>query len=146
MRGFTLVEVIVAFAIAALVLGAMAANYSRLHQAMEYRSVVRGILASMHGARNEAERSGSPAVFFVDIVQRDFGVNDRVQGQIPEAVELRLVLAEREMDGRGRGYIRFYPAGGATGGSVDVMRQNDAAGVRLKVDWLFGRISQEPLS
>ena len=41
--------------------------------------------------------------------------------------------------------IRFLPDGGATGGSIDIVRPS-GAGVRLRVDWLSGQVLQEPLS
>lgn len=144
MRGFTLVELVVALAIAALALGAVAANHERLLQTMAYRSAVRGVLAAMHAARTEAMRAGRPAVFAVDLASRSYGVDGRLAGRLPEAVGVRVIVAGREVDAAGQGGIRFQPDGGATGGSVDLLRPQ-GGGVRLRVDWLFGRIEQEPI-
>ncbi|QDF95610.1 type II secretion system protein GspH [Azoarcus sp. DD4] len=144
MRGFTLVELVVALAIAALALGAVAANHERLLQTMAYRSAVRGVLAGMHAARTEAMRSGRPVVFAVDLAGRSYGVDGRLGGRLPEAVGVRVIVAEREVEAAGKGGIRFQPDGGATGGSVDLLRPQ-GGGVRLRVDWLFGRIEQEPI-
>lgn len=144
-RGFTLIELIVAIAIAALLIGATATNYPKLHQAMEYRSAVRGVLAGMSTARNEALNSGRAAVFFVDLPSRSYGVGEHVAGHFPDAVDVRFTLAGQESDGRGQGRIRFQPEGGASGGSVDILRSQGGGGVRLRVDWLLGAISQEPI-
>jgi len=38
--------------------------------------------------------------------------------------------------------IRFYPAGGSSGGEIVVQRPS-GAGTRLTVDWLLGHVSQE---
>ena len=40
--------------------------------------------------------------------------------------------------------IRFFPDGGATGGSIEVVRPS-GTGARIQVDWLSGRITQEAL-
>ena len=40
------------------------------------------------------------------------------------------------------GVIRFYPEGGSSGGGID-MERADGTGVRISVDWLVGRVSQE---
>lgn len=142
--GFTLIELVVAIAIVALLAGAVATGYPRFHEAMEYRATVRGLLAGLYGARSEALRRGGPVAFYVDMGRQVYGIGDRVVGQIPDALELRLALADRADDGRGRGYIRFQPDGSATGGSITVLRRSNGQGVRLRVDWLLGRISQEP--
>jgi general secretion pathway protein H len=39
---------------------------------------------------------------------------------------------------------RFYPEGGASGGGIDLQRR-DGSGTAVNVDWLVGRVSQEPL-
>jgi general secretion pathway protein H len=145
-RGFTLIELLVSIAIVALLLGATAANYSKLHQAREFRATVRGVLSGMSTARNEAQVSGRASVFFVDLPSRSYGVGSRVAGHFPASVDVRFTFAEQEQAGGGRGYIRFQPDGGATGGSVDLIRQLGGEGVRLRVDWLLGQISQELIS
>jgi general secretion pathway protein H len=39
--------------------------------------------------------------------------------------------------------ITFLPEGGATGGTLELLRQS-GSGVRVRVDWLFGQVTQEP--
>ena len=63
---------------------------------------------------------------------------------LPDSVDVRLVVAGIESR-QGGGSIRFYPGGGATGGSVDVLKRT-GDGVRLRVDWLLGTVTQEPIS
>ena len=41
--------------------------------------------------------------------------------------------------------IRFLPRGGASGGSVDIVRPS-GSGVRLRVDWFTGRVEQEAIA
>ena len=49
-----------------------------------------------------------------------------------------------EASGQRLAAIRFLPQGGATGGSVDVLRPG-VGGVRITVDWLSAAVSQTPL-
>ena len=56
---------------------------------------------------------------------------------------MRAIVADSETKGA-RFAVRFLPSGGASGGSVDVMRHS-GEGVRLRVDWFSGRIEQEPV-
>lgn len=148
-RGFTLVELVVALAIVALAVGATAANYSRLQQAMAYQSTVRGMLAGLRLARSEAQRSGRPVAFGVDLGRRSYGVEGRPESVFPEELEVRFIVAGSEAiglrDKHARGYIRFQPEGGATGGSLE-LRRPQGGGVRLRVDWLLGHVSQERIA
>ena len=63
---------------------------------------------------------------------------------IPVPLEVRATVAGQELQENGVAAIRFLPDGGATGGSIDIMRPS-GAGTRLRVDWLSGRVSQEVL-
>lgn len=142
--GFTLLEVIVAFSVAALVLGLTPIAYDRLMESTRYRSTVRSLLTGLIAARQSAEQTGRSAAFSVDLDNRVFGPEGKLTGALPESVDVRLVLAGSESAVRG-GSIRFYPNGGSTGGSVDVLRRS-GAGVRLRVDWLLGTVTQEPVT
>lgn len=142
--GFTLIELIVAFAVIALFLGLAPVAFGKLMEASHYRSTVRHMLAGMVSARQQSIMSGRSTVFSVDLEKRLFGPEGKMDNSFPESVQVRLVVAGIESDRRG-GSIRFYPGGGATGGSVDVLRPS-GEGVRLRVDWLLGSVSQEPIS
>ncbi|MDR1462012.1 MAG: GspH/FimT family pseudopilin [Azoarcus sp.] len=143
--GFTLIELIVALAVAGLAAGASIAAYPKMRASMEYRSALRGVLAGMNKARVEAVRGGQSSVFYVDQETRTYGVDDRELGRFPDSISVQFTVAGQEADSRGRGQIRFHPEGGATGGSVDLLR-GPGSGVRLRVDWLFGSVTQEEVS
>ncbi|MBK9219230.1 MAG: type II secretion system major pseudopilin GspG [Uliginosibacterium sp.] len=49
-----------------------------------------------------------------------------------------------ELKEGGTASILFYPDGGSTGGFFELARAG-GGGARLRVDWLFGRLTQEPL-
>lgn len=141
-QGFTLVEVVVALALAVLLLGALNASYARLHDALGYRATLRELTAGLHAARSLAQRQGREVHFYVDLARRCYGVGDRCKSTLPEGLQVELQLATQDMAIGGRGRLRFYPDGSATGGSIVIARPN-GQGVRLRVDWLLGRISQE---
>lgn len=142
--GFTLIELIVVLAIAALLAGASAVAYPRFKEATQYRSTVRGVLSALISARAAAQRSGRSSAFFVDLKARSYGVDERVLGRFPDSLEVRFIIAQRELDTDQRGAVRFYASGSSTGGSVDIARTG-RGGVRLRVDWLLGRVTQDPL-
>jgi len=142
--GFTLIELVVALAITAVMLGVLPAALGRMYDAMEYRSTIRNMLADLKAARLEAVRSGEAAVFTVDLEGHRFGVGPEPAETIPEKLKVRAIVADTEIAAGKRAGIRFYPDGSATGGSIELERPS-GDGLRLRVDWLFGRVSQEPL-
>lgn len=138
--GFTLVELLVALSIAVLTLGVAPFAVSRAYDTMQYRGTVKEFIAGIKLARLEAMRSGRSVVFQVDLEQRAFGVADRFDHDLPDGLEVHLIVADVEISGEAGG-VRFYPDGSSTGGSFEVMRAS-GGGVRLEVDWLLGRLSQ----
>ncbi|WP_341646878.1 GspH/FimT family protein [Thauera sp. SDU_THAU2] len=143
--GFTLVELVVVLALAALLMGALGASYSRLNDSVGYRATLRELTAGLHAARNLAQRQGREVHFDIDLRRRCFGLGGRCDSTIPDPLKVELHLAAQDLDPRGHGRLRFYPDGGATGGSIVLARPN-GQGVRLRIDWLLGRISQEAWS
>jgi general secretion pathway protein H len=61
---------------------------------------------------------------------------------LPEALEITVVYAAEVSPKPGLAAIRFYPAGGSSGGEISVTRPT-GAGVNLTVDWLLGDVTQE---
>ena len=133
----------VVFAIMALVMSIAPSTYDKMKASFEYRDVVRGVITDMRAARQQAVLTGRDASFAVDLGQRQFGVLGGKPQNIPERIELRAIVANSET--RDNVFaIRFLPSGGASGGSVDVLRPS-GDGVRLRVDWFSGRVEQEPV-
>ena len=144
--GFTLVELMVVFAILALVMALAPASLGRMYETAQYRSAVRGIVTEMRAARQRAQSEGGEARFTVNLRERTYGMEGGERHAVPDSLQLRAVAARQETsaDGQEMG-IRFLPRGGATGGSVDLIRPS-GSGVRLRVDWFSGRVEQEPAS
>ena len=142
--GFTLLELIVALAVASVVLAVAPFAVERMLDGAQYRSTVRDMMSTMRAARNDALMSGHEAVFRIDVDQRRYGVGESLSKTIPAALMVEFVVAEHEIDSTGVGGIRFYPDGSSTGGSV-LIRRGDGAAAQLRVGWLLGRLSLHAL-
>jgi general secretion pathway protein H len=143
-RGFTLIELMVVIALMAMVAALLPFAYGRLHESAQYRDTVRAVLTDLRAARYQAMSEGREVRFAVNLAERRFGVEGGPPHEAPEPLELRAEMAAEESVPGGELAIRFLPRGGASGGSVDVIRPS-GSGVRLRVDWFTGRIEQEPV-
>ena len=143
-RGFTLVELLVVFAIMALLMGLMPVAFDKLRESAQYRNTVRTMISEMRAARQQALLSGKESRFEVDVQRRIYGGENGAVHTLPEPLSLRATVAGSEVSSRGVFAIRFLPSGGATGGSIEVVRPS-RDGVRLRVDWVTGRVTQETL-
>lgn len=143
-QGFTLIELLVVFAIMALLIGLVPVAFDRMRDSAQYRDVLRSMLSDMRFARQQALVERTDISFSIDLGGRNYQVQGRPRRFIPEALEVRATVAGQEVRGDRIAAIRFLPDGGATGGSVEVLRPS-GGGTRLRVDWLSGRVSQEAL-
>ncbi|WP_300180977.1 GspH/FimT family pseudopilin [Rhodoferax sp.] len=142
--GFTLVELLVVLAIGAMLVGLVPVAFNKLHEGSQYRDTVRAIVSDLRQARQQAVVLGQTVVYQVDLTQRQFGVLGQPPRQIPGSLEIKTVVGQLDTlppDGVAR--IVFLPEGGATGGTIELVRAS-GAGVRIRVDWLLGQITQEP--
>lgn len=143
-QGFTLVELLVVFAIMALVAGLVPMAYERMREGSQYRDAVRSMFSQLRSARTQALGQGREVRFSIDLARRSYGLEGEPAKILPEPLQLRATVADREISSQGQASIRFLPSGGATGGSVEILRA-PGAGTRLRVDWLSGRTTQEAL-
>ncbi len=143
--GFTLIELIVALAIAALAIAIVPPALQKLRDGMHYRDTVRTVVTELRAARQRALVEGVETRFFVDLVERRYGLDPLALRALPEPLQMQVIVAGIEMSGQRLAAIRFLPQGGATGGSVDVLRPG-VGGVRITVDWLSAAVSQTPLT
>lgn len=141
-KGFTLLELLVVIAVAALLVSVVPASISKLHEASQYRDTVRSILVDLRQAHVQAMMRGKSVTFSVDLQNRVYGIVGITQRKIPDSLELRTTTADDLSLKTAKSDIVFFPEGGSTGGSLLLLRQS-GAGVRIKVDWLLGQVAQE---
>jgi general secretion pathway protein H len=142
--GFTLLELLVVLAIASLLIALVPIAFDRLQEGSQYRNALRTMQSEMRQARQQAVTQGRTVRFQVDLAGRTYGQVGKVEHPIPEKLLVRATVASVELQANQVAAIQFLPSGGATGGSIDLLRPS-GAGTRLKVDWLSGRVVQEAL-
>lgn len=143
-RGFTLLELLVVFAIVALLTALVPIAYDRLRESSQYRDAVRGVLSELRQARYRAVAEGREVHFTVNLAEGTYGAEGRPPRPLPQPLRIRTTVADIELQAGQAAGIRFLPSGGATGGTVEILRPG-GAGVRLTVDWLSGAVVQAPL-
>lgn len=138
-QGFTLLELIVVLAIAAVAVAVVPPLIAQAIPGTQLKGAAREVAAGLRYARNRALTSDEEAVLMLDIKGRKFSVSGRKrQYPIPDGLDLTLLTAESEMRGEKKGGIRFFPDGGSTGGRISLAtskRQYD-----VDVDWLTGKV------
>ncbi len=139
--GFTLIEIMVAFAIAAFLIGVTTPAMMKMYDSMKYRDAVRAVVSAIHATRHAAMTRGEIIDFVINPEFRQFQVGNGDIKELDASIELTAHTA-REVNRGGNAVIRFYPDGSASGGSIDVVHQT-GKGVSLRVDWLLGKLTQE---
>ncbi len=142
--GFSLLELIVALAIAAILVGLAAPMAARLNDTMKYRSAVGDLVSGLAAARFSAIQQGQPVDMELEPEARRFRVGRHNWKALPGSLTLSMVAARELSEDSRLGVIRFYPDGSASGGSIEVIRAS-GGGVMLEVDWLLGDVKQQPL-
>lgn len=136
--GFTLLELVVAIGIVALVLGVSAPVMQRLYESTQYHGAVNDVVNLLASARYSAIRKGGDQDVLINPETRMVVVGKKEQ-QLPDNLRLE-VLGARELNRDGAGVIRFYADGSSSGGFVKL--QNDSGQeVQVEVDWLLGRVT-----
>ena len=143
-QGFTLLELLVVLAIVGMLIALVPTMYSKAKESAQYSSALRTLIGDMRRARQNAALRGLPAIFFVDLAQRKFGLAGYSSHVLPEPLQITATVGSEQLQQHGLATIEFSPDGGATGGSIDVLRPS-GEGTRLRVDWLSGEVSQERL-
>jgi len=143
-RGFTLIELLVVFALVALLVGVAPLAFERLRESAQYRNTVRGLMSDMRQARQRAIAEGIEVRFRLDLPGRTFGIDGGPAHEVPQPLQLRATVAAIEFSAGQVAAIRFLPQGGATGGSIEVLRPS-GSGIRLTVDWLSGAVAQSAI-
>jgi general secretion pathway protein H len=136
--GFTLLEMLVAITIAAIVLGVSAPAMQRLYKSSQYHGAVNDVVTKLTSARYLAIRSGGNEDVLINPESREIILGENIT-TLPKSLQME-VLGSWELNTDGAGVIRFYPDGGSSGGFVNLTQENGMS-VQVQVDWLLGRVS-----
>lgn len=139
-RGFTMIELIAAITIGAMMLALAVPASVKMYETMQYRGAVKDAVTLLASARYKAIDSGRAQDVRIKPDEREMQLNDTTE-ILPKNLTVAVTSA-RELNQQGVGVIRFYPEGGSSGGGIDIEREN-GSGVRISVDWLIGRVFQE---
>jgi general secretion pathway protein H len=142
--GFTLIELLVAFAIMGFAMALVPMAYSKLNQAIEYRASIRSFITQVSDARLKAMTTGRSAAIRVNLTNKTYGIDGQLNQSWPASYEVRAIVDSQEVEAGKIASIRFYPDGSSTGGSISILRA-PGVGVRFRIDWLTGRMTQESL-
>lgn len=143
-RGFTLIELLVVLGIGAMLIGLVPMAFNKLQEGSQYRDTVRSLVIGLRQARQQAVTTGRTVVYQIDVAQRQFGQQGQSQRSFPSRLEVKTILGQLDAAPvNGVAQIAFLPEGGSTGGSIELARPS-GEGVRIRVDWLLGQITQEP--
>ena len=143
-RGFTLIELLVVLAIGSLLVALVPPAFDRLRDVSQYHDTVRAIVVDLRQARQQALAYGQVMVFRVDLSDRQFGIVGRPFKALPASLEVKTTVGSNELpDNTQQADIAFTPEGGSSSGTIELVRHS-GAGIRIRVDWLFGQITQEP--
>lgn len=142
-RGFTLIELLVVLAIGSLLVALVPSAFDKLREVSQYRDTVRAMRLDLRSARQQARQSGQVVNFRISLPDRKFGIDGSQLKVLPAALEVRTTVGSAgTANDDQQATIAFLPDGGSSGGTVELIRPS-GAGVRLRVDWLFGQITQQ---
>ena len=139
-RGFTLLELLVAISILALVLVVVAPLATRTRAGMELRSTAFDIASRLRNARAAAQTSNAEQALVIDVGVRQLWMEGQQAPRRPLprrfGMDLDIPIAERV--GANAGRMRFFPDGSASGGKVVLREAGRIATV--SVNWINGDV------
>ncbi|MCH9696617.1 MAG: GspH/FimT family pseudopilin [Gammaproteobacteria bacterium] len=138
-RGFTLVEMIIVLVIAVLAMGVVGSNFTAGLSGARLKAAVNDIASALRYTRGQAISSGSEAVFTLDVDKRSYTISTRKKVyKLAENLDLTVNTAQSEINGDGKGNIRFFSDGSSTGGRVEIKSEGRKRFV--DINWLTGQI------
>lgn len=135
--GFTLIEMLVVLAIVAIMATLTIPAITRRPDHLILHDTVQQIRHTLLLARSTAITRNTESVFFIDLDEHRFGLQDAGTGEIPDEISASFKIAEPERFTASRGGIRFFPDGSSTGGELTFALHGKTA--KLCVHWLVGR-------
>lgn len=137
-RGFTLVELLVALVIMALVVASVPRLLVRGSPVLELEAAARLVRDGLREVRLEAIAQGRATTLELDLAGHRLRLAGGRERPLPARLGLALYTARDELIDQSAGRIRFFPDGSSTGGRVRL--QAEGRRIDVLVDWLTGRV------
>lgn len=142
-RGFTLLEMMLVMVLVAAATLLAVSAFGGGMRGMQLRSGAKEIAAQFRFARAVAISSGQPQDVVIDPAGRRWQGAKGRSGSLPEGGEIVFTGARAEQFARGpvetgKGAVRFFPDGAATGGRVRLLA--NGGGWDVDVGWLTGEV------
>jgi general secretion pathway protein H len=138
--GFTLLELVIAISIGGMMLAASIPSSVRFYESMQYRQAIRDVITMLSTARYTAINTGRAQDITLNPKTNVLRLNKDTR-QLPAKFNI-VIHTARELNRDSEGVIRFYPEGGSSGGDIEMV-QPSGSGVKISVDWLVGRVTQQ---
>jgi general secretion pathway protein H len=141
--GFSLLEMILVMALIAAASLLAVAAFGGGMQGMKLRAGAKDVAAQMRFARAVAISTGQPQDVIIDPGARQWQGAKGRSGNLPAVGEViftgaRATQFEPEEKNAGKGTVRFFPDGAATGGRVRLLA--NGGGWDVDVGWLTGEV------
>lgn len=138
-KGFTLVELLVVIAILGVMLTLVGMGMRPVSPATQARNAAGEIAGLLRTARSTALVRNRSIAFTLDLAAPSYQLGTQEARSLPSNLKLGLLTGRDQVVSQTRGFIRFDPDGGSSGGQVSI----DGGGQlwQVGVDWLSGRVS-----
>lgn len=139
-RAFTLLELVVVLALAAILMALVPPLLSKGVSSAELKGAARELTAALKYARSQAITHHQEVILTLDLERRRFSVTGRERSYaLPEDIEISLVTARSEVTADRIGKIRFFPDGTSTGGRI-TLGQGERK-YQVDINWLTGQVA-----
>jgi general secretion pathway protein H len=134
--GFSLIEMLAALAILALLAGLATQIGRRPSPRLRVESATRSLCAALRQTRMRAIAANEEMALTIDLRRKTFFSPSVAETPLPNDAQIDLAVSAIERRSRDRADFAFYPSGGSSGGEMSIA----LAGVRaqIAVNWLTG--------
>lgn len=144
-RGFTLLELLVVLAIAAIAVTVVGGSAQSYMERSRYHQTVRDLASQLGRARALSVQQGRAVVVSYAPQARRLSVDGQPALDVPAPLAVHWqAVAQVQGGAAGEPVFVFNAEGGARGGQITVSR--GARGVQFSVNWLLGTVQQTAVS